>query len=85
MDQHFFEGAFFQDMIHSGCNAYLTLHVAQALLRGGAIRGSFDCVRAGGRDRIADRPSGRRRFPTRAPVAAAWATAITSGRRPSGS
>lgn len=29
----FFEGAFFQDMIHSGINAYLTLHVAQVLLR----------------------------------------------------
>lgn len=44
MDQHFFEGAFFQDMIHSGCNAYLTLHVAQALLRAGDPR-FFDCVR----------------------------------------
>lgn len=29
----FIEGAFFQDMIHSGLNAYLTLHVAQVLLR----------------------------------------------------
>lgn len=28
-----FEGAFFQDMIHSGINAYLTLHMAQVLLR----------------------------------------------------
>lgn len=26
-------GVFFQDMIHSGLNAYLTLHIAQALLR----------------------------------------------------
>lgn len=26
-------GAFFQDMIHSGLNAYLTLHIAQVLLR----------------------------------------------------
>lgn len=32
--QHcFLEDAFFQDMIHSGLNAYLTLHVAQVLLR----------------------------------------------------
>ncbi len=29
----FFEGGFFQEMIHSGINAYLTLHVAQVLLR----------------------------------------------------
>ncbi|WP_260294460.1 hypothetical protein [Sedimenticola hydrogenitrophicus] len=29
----FVDGAFFQDMIHSGLNAYLTLHVAQVLLR----------------------------------------------------
>jgi hypothetical protein len=29
----FVKGGFFQDMIHSGINAYLTLHVAQVLLR----------------------------------------------------
>lgn len=29
----FFEGGFFQDMIHSGINPYLTLHIAQARLR----------------------------------------------------
>jgi hypothetical protein len=29
----FVDGAFFQDMIHSGLNAYLSLHVAQVLLR----------------------------------------------------
>jgi len=34
----FFAGAFFQDMIHSGLNAYLTLHVAQVLLRAGDRR-----------------------------------------------
>jgi len=33
-----FEGAFFQDMIHSGCNPYLTLHLAQVLLRAGDRR-----------------------------------------------
>ncbi|MFW6133322.1 MAG: hypothetical protein ACOC8F_05445, partial [Planctomycetota bacterium] len=38
-------GAFFQQMIHSGCNAYLTLHLAQVLLRAGDMR-FFDLVRA---------------------------------------
>jgi hypothetical protein len=32
------KGAFFQDMIHSGMNPYLTLHLAQALLRAGDRR-----------------------------------------------
>ncbi len=32
-DNCFFEGGFFQDMIHSGINPYLTLHIAQARLR----------------------------------------------------
>ncbi|MHA1570847.1 MAG: hypothetical protein ACTSWM_03415 [Alphaproteobacteria bacterium] len=31
----FVDGGFFQDMIHSGINPYLTLHVAQILLRAG--------------------------------------------------
>lgn len=31
-------GGFFQDMIHSGINAYLTLHMAQVLLRAGDPR-----------------------------------------------
>jgi hypothetical protein len=31
-------GGFFQDMIHSGINAYLTLHLAQVLLRAGDAR-----------------------------------------------
>jgi len=34
----FVKGGFFQDMIHSGINAYLTLHVAQVLLRAGDPR-----------------------------------------------
>ena len=34
----FVNGAFYQDMIHSGLNAYLTLHVAQVLLRAGDDR-----------------------------------------------
>jgi hypothetical protein len=33
MKRHFHRGGFFQDVIHSGINAYLTLDVAQTLLR----------------------------------------------------
>jgi hypothetical protein len=33
LDRCFLDGAFFQDMTHSGLNAYLTLHIAQVLLR----------------------------------------------------
>jgi len=33
-----FAGGFFQNMIHSGINAYLTLHLAQVLLRAGDLR-----------------------------------------------
>lgn len=38
LERCFFKGGFFQDMIHSGVNAYLTLHVAQVLLRAGDPR-----------------------------------------------
>jgi len=38
-------GGFFQDMIHSGINPYLTLHLAQVLLRAGDSR-YFDLLRA---------------------------------------
>ncbi len=38
LEKCFVEDAFFQDMIHSGLNAYLTLHVAQVLLRAGDPR-----------------------------------------------
>ena len=38
MEHSSFEGGFFQNMIHSGINAYLTLHLAQVLLRGGDLR-----------------------------------------------
>jgi len=44
MDRCFVDGGFFQDMIHSGINAYLTLHVAQVLLRAEDPR-FFDLVR----------------------------------------
>lgn len=39
------DGAFFQDMIHSGLNAYLTLELAQLLLRDGNPR-LFDLIRS---------------------------------------
>jgi hypothetical protein len=45
MDNCFVEGAFFQDMIHSGVNIYLSLHVAQVLLRAGDPR-HFEVIRA---------------------------------------
>ena len=38
LDHCFFDGGFFQDMIHSGINAYLTLAIAQTLLRSGDAR-----------------------------------------------
>jgi hypothetical protein len=38
MESCFHHGAFFQDMIHSGINPYLTLAVAQTLLRAGDPR-----------------------------------------------
>ncbi len=38
MENCFFKGAFFQDMIHSGINAYLTIDIAQTLLRHGDPR-----------------------------------------------
>lgn len=38
LEKCFVEDGFFQDMIHSGTNPYLTLHVAQVLLRAGDER-----------------------------------------------
>jgi len=38
LKHHFVSGGFFQDMIHSGINPYLTLALAQTLLRGGDSR-----------------------------------------------
>lgn len=38
MERCFYDGGFFQDMIHSGINAYLTLHCAQVLQRAGDPR-----------------------------------------------
>ncbi len=45
MDNCLVDSAFFQDMIHSGLNAYLTLHIAQVLLRAGDAR-CFDLINA---------------------------------------
>jgi hypothetical protein len=38
MQRSWYRGGFFQDMIHSGINAYLTLDIAQTLLRAGDPR-----------------------------------------------
>ncbi len=38
LERCFFQGGLFQDMTHSGINPYLTLHVAQVLLRAGDER-----------------------------------------------
>ena len=38
LERCLYKGAFFQDMIHSGINAYLTLQMAQVLLRAGDMR-----------------------------------------------
>jgi hypothetical protein len=43
MSSCFYKGAFFQDMIHSGINAYLTLDIAQSLLRAGDM-GFYDLI-----------------------------------------
>lgn len=53
----FVNGGFFQDMIHSGINAYLTLHVAQVLLRAGDSR-YLDLM-----DRVADLASPTGQWP----------------------
>ena len=46
-DHSSFAGGFFQHMIHSGINAYLTLHLAQIRLRAGQVETAWqlmDCV-----------------------------------------
>src|SRR5206468_11068170 len=40
-DTHLQSGGFFQNMIHSGINAYLTLHLAQVRLRAGDAVGAW--------------------------------------------
>jgi hypothetical protein len=43
MERCMVSGGFFQDMIHSGINPYLTLHIAQAMMRSGDSR-SFELI-----------------------------------------
>ena len=45
-ERHLVRGAFFLDLIHSGINAYLTLHIAQVLLRGGEVAAALDLAGA---------------------------------------
>ncbi|MDB6128070.1 MAG: hypothetical protein JWM35_1966 [Verrucomicrobia bacterium] len=48
-DHSSFEGGFFQNMIHSGINPYLTMHLAQVRLRAGQAPAAWaliDCVAA---------------------------------------
>lgn len=40
-ETHLQSGGFFQNMIHSGINAYLTLHLAQVRLRAGDVEGAW--------------------------------------------
>ncbi len=47
-DHSSYDGAFFQNMIHSGINAYLTLHLAQVRLRAGAVESTWQLM-----DRVA--------------------------------
>jgi hypothetical protein len=52
------EGGFFQDMIHSGINAYLTLHLAQVRLRAGDAETAWALM-----DRVAELASPTGQWP----------------------
>ncbi len=43
-DHSMFKGGFFQNMIHSGINAYLTLHLAQVRLRAGEVNETWNLI-----------------------------------------
>jgi hypothetical protein len=45
MDKYFLQGSFYHELSHSGINIYLTLHVAQVLLRAGNAK-FFDIVKS---------------------------------------
>ncbi|MBC8041569.1 MAG: hypothetical protein H7Y06_13580 [Opitutaceae bacterium] len=45
-DHSMFGGGFFQNMIHSGINAYLTIHLAQVRLRAGDPEGAWALIDA---------------------------------------
>lgn len=53
-----YDGGFFQNMIHSGINAYLTLHIAQVLLRAGDSPGAWALI-----DRVAALASATGQWP----------------------
>lgn len=46
LDSCMVDGGFFQDVVHSGINAYLTLHMAQVALRAGQTERAADMIRA---------------------------------------
>jgi len=43
-DHSMYKGGFFQNMIHSGINAYLTLHLAQVRLRAGEVNEAWNLI-----------------------------------------
>jgi len=43
-DHSMYKGGFFQNMIHSGINAYLTLHLAQVRLRAGEVDEAWNLI-----------------------------------------
>jgi hypothetical protein len=53
-----YSGGFFQNMIHSGINAYLTLHLAQVRLRAGDAEAAWRLI-----DRVADLASPTGQWP----------------------
>ncbi|PTX97914.1 hypothetical protein [Opitutus sp. ER46] len=57
-DHSSFEGGFFQNMIHSGINAYLTLHLAQVRLRAGEVEAAHQLI-----NRVADLASPTGQWP----------------------
>jgi len=57
-DHSMFGGGFFQNMIHSGINAYLTIHLAQVRLRAGDPEGAWALI-----DAVADLASPTGQWP----------------------
>lgn len=57
-DHSMYQGGFFQNMIHSGINAYLTLHLAQVRLRAGETDEAWSLI-----ERVADLASPTGQWP----------------------
>lgn len=57
-DHSMYSGGFFQNMIHSGINAYLTLHLAQVRLRAGDCEAAWGLI-----ERVADLASPTGQWP----------------------